>query len=126
MTCDMCMCVAQLVSDLRQRGVPLDGVGLQLHIDHRFARLPQLVDTMQRLATLGLQVHLTEVEVVVPEGGGSMRQMEDLWLQAEVYAVVLHACLTQPACSGFVSWGFTDSHAWHLSLIHISEPTRRS
>ena len=36
----------------------------------------------------------------------------DLEKQAAVYAAVARACLDQPACTSFETWGFTDGVSW--------------
>ena len=49
---------------------------------------------MARLAALGLQVHVTELDVKCPSGC-------DLAQQADVYRQLLRVCLAQPACTNF-------------------------
>ena len=60
---------------------------------------------MARLAALGLEVHVTELDVKCPNGC-------DLAQQANVYRQLLRVCLAQPACTNFETWGFTDKYTW--------------
>ena len=98
-----------LVADLRKRGVPIDGVGLQMHIPLDGTPRPEdVAANMQRLAALGLQVHITEMDVRIPEPVTE----EKLALQAQMYHKMLDVCLTAENCTAFETWGFTDSHSW--------------
>ena len=75
-------------------GVPIDGVGLQLHMQHTYSSFDGVAANMARLAALGLQVHVTELDVKCPSGC-------DLAQQADVYRQLLRVCLAQPACTNF-------------------------
>ena len=65
---------------------------------------------MKRLAALGLQVQITEMDVAVQNDARPM----SVWLiaQAVIYAAMLHACLSVRQCTAFVMWGFTDCYSW--------------
>jgi len=98
-----------LLRELLQRGVPVHGVGLQMHIGIGQSPDPQDVrDNITRLAELGLQTHISEIDVRVP---GEPTE-ESLRQQAILYRNMLSACLSVPDCKGFVMWGFTDRHSW--------------
>jgi endo-1,4-beta-xylanase len=65
--------IYNMVRDFKRRRVPLDGVGLQLHISNLDLDVAPLEANISRLAALGLQVHITELDVSLPlnpEGGG--------------------------------------------------------
>jgi endo-1,4-beta-xylanase len=103
--------VYQLVEGMIQRGVPIHGVGLQMHIS--IGKPPQMEDVeanMQRLAALGLQVQITEMDVQIQDGQGT--DEERFLEQAQLYADVADVCLSTPACTALVLWGFTDQHSW--------------
>jgi endo-1,4-beta-xylanase len=102
--------VYAMAKDFVQRGVPLSGIGLQLHITPAFDQADSLGDltkNLRRLAALGLEVQFTEVDVRIHDGS-AFSQAE----QAKVYKDILDACLRQPACTLFQTWGFTDRHSW--------------
>lgn len=100
-----------MASDFVERGVPIDGVGLQFHID---AGSPPVMDdvhaNMQRFAALGLSVHITELDVSL--AGLDVAEDEARELQAAIYADVLDVCLQVPACSNWTVFGVSDRHAW--------------
>ena len=100
-----------MASDLVARGVPIDGIGLQFHVDA--AAPPDMADVrenMQRFAELGLAIHITELDVSVANLTGS--QDQKLEVQARLYADVLEACLAVPGCAGTTVFGFSDRYAW--------------
>ncbi len=100
-----------LVQDLLKRGVPINGVGLQMHVT--LAKVPkpdEMKANIDRLAALGLQIHVTELDVDIRDGTGNTAQR--LAAQASVYRDVATTCLGSPACKALVMWGFTDRYTW--------------
>ena len=96
-----------LVKSLKERGVPIDGVGLQAHLI-----LGQVPSTMQRniqrFADLGVDVAITELDIrmQLPSDSAKLTQ------QAADYKAVMSACLAVSRCVGVTVWGFTDSDSW--------------
>ena len=62
---------------------------------------------------LGLQVHITEIDVSCPGCSGSGWATENV-RQAQVYKKALEACVVDNpgVCTAFLSWGITDKHTW--------------
>lgn len=106
--------IYSMVKDFKRRGVPIDGVGIQAHIFNLSTKdISSLSENMKRLVSLGVQVHITEMDVALPiDSTGSIRDQADLMRQAEIYEFVARACLRQPGCTAFQTWGFTDKHSW--------------
>lgn len=97
----------ELVRTLRERGVPIDGVGFQTHVAR--LTLPDSFEAnLRRFADLGVRVAITELDVRVPLPATQQR----LEIQASIYARVLRACLQLPACDAVTTWGLTDGHSW--------------
>ena len=63
---------------------------------------------LQRLAALGLDVHITEMDVRI---NGVVTE-EKLARQASIYKDMLRVCIAAENCRAFVLWGFTDRHSW--------------
>ena len=104
--------VYEMVKDFKRRGVPIDGVGIQAHIvDLEAKDLATIEQNIARLAALGLQVHITEMDVGLPSGAGQPDEAA-LKRQAEIYRRIADACLRQPKCTAFQTWGFTDKYTW--------------
>ena len=113
--------VYAMVKDFKGRGVPIDGVGLQLHISRLDVDLAAVGDNVARLTALGLQVHITELDVSLPvDAHGGLLRQNDLLRQAEIYRGVARACLQHPGCTAIQTWGFTDKYSWINSSSHGS------
>ena len=103
--------LVRLVRDLKSRNVPLDGVGLQYHTNLIGPWDEQAIaTTMRRLAALGVEVEITEMDVGTTPLDGSPAQR--LARQAQVYGDAARACNAVAACTRFSSWGFTDRFSW--------------
>jgi endo-1,4-beta-xylanase len=101
--------VVRLLRDLQARGVPVHGVGLQMHLGtEKRPAAADIAANMARLGGLGLVVHVTEMDVRLPLPASG----RDLEAQARAYAEVLEVCLDEPSCRAFVFWGFTDAYSW--------------
>jgi len=108
-----------MVKDFRQRGVPIDGVGLQLHISQLDLDTAAIAANIARLTALGVQVHITELDVSLPlDAQGGQPRKDDLLRQAEVYRGVVRACLQNRGCTAIQTWGFTDKYSWIGSYSH--------
>ena len=102
-----------MVKDFKHRGVPVDGVGLQLHLSNLDVDTAAIATNIARLTALGVQVHITELDVALPvDGRGDLTSKDDLLRQATVYRGVVRACLQNPGCTAIQSWGFTDKYSW--------------
>jgi endo-1,4-beta-xylanase len=107
-----------MVKDFRSRGVPIDGVGLQMHIPQLNLDTAAVASNIARLTTLGVQVHITELDVSLPLDVNGMASHEDLLRQADIYRGVVGACLQSPGCTAIQTWGFTDRYSWIGSHSH--------
>jgi endo-1,4-beta-xylanase len=105
-----------MVKDFKNRGVPIDGVGLQMHIPSLDvdvgAFTAAISGNIARLSALGLQVHITELDVSLPVDSSGLASPEALQKQADLYHGVVRACLENPGCTAIQTWGFTDKYSW--------------
>jgi len=101
--------IYSFIKSLLDKGVPIHGVGLQMHISLENPPNPQeIAANIRRLNDLGLEVHITEMDVRIK----TPARWEDLIKQAEIYREILKVCLSAERCKVFVMWGFTDKHSW--------------
>jgi endo-1,4-beta-xylanase len=101
-----------MVKDFKRRGVPIDGVGLQLHIAMLDPDIAAIAANIARLTALGVRVHITELDVSVPVDASGMPRAVDLTRQAEIYRGIVRACLDSAGCTAIQTWGFTDKYSW--------------
>jgi len=107
-----------MLKDFRHRGVPIDGVGLQMHIPQLDLDTAAIASNIARLTKLGVQVHITELDVSLPVDANGQATKNDLQRQAEVFRGIVHACLQSPGCTAIQTWGFTDKYSWIGSHSH--------
>ena len=107
-----------MVKDFKKRGVPIDGIGLQLHISRLDFDAAPIAANIARLTALGVQVHITELDVSLPLDATGDALRDDLLRQAEVYRSIARACLQSPGCTAIQTWGFTDKYSWIGSHSH--------
>ena len=114
--------VYALVKDFKRRGVPIDGVGLQMHVATINVDIPAttagIAANIARLTALGVQVHITELDVAVPIDAQGMSRPNDLAREAEIYRNIVRACLNSRGCTAIQTWGFTDKYSWIRSHSH--------
>lgn len=88
-----------LARRLRDRGVPIDGIGLQNHTTSgNFPSREVLAEDLAAIGKLGLEAEITEMDVE----GASPR----------AYAAAARACADAPNCTGLTVWGVTDRWSW--------------
>lgn len=89
------------VDSLLAAGTPLDGLGLQGHMDRPFNWL-QFKFKLDYLAEAGLPLKITEFDVNVDQLGLTLEE------QAQYYSDIMHLAFSHPAMNGFLIWGLTD------------------
>ncbi|MCX7940722.1 MAG: endo-1,4-beta-xylanase, partial [Endomicrobia bacterium] len=98
--------VYNLVSQLKQEGVPIHGVGWQCHFYYDWRLNQTFYENLERIKALGLDVKVTELDMSIP----LPVEPQELQVQARGYADMAYFCLSNKI--GMVLWGFTDKHSW--------------
>jgi endo-1,4-beta-xylanase len=107
--------ILAMATGFKNRGVPLHGIGFQMHVDLGFdnaGTLQSFASNLQRFAALGLELHITELDIRVTSNDANT-----LNAQAALYGKIVSACVHQPACKMVQTWGFTDKHSWIPSFF---------
>ncbi|MGI9577932.1 MAG: endo-1,4-beta-xylanase [Microthrixaceae bacterium] len=95
-----------LVAGMVDRGVPIDGVGLQGHLLAGAPESGTLEGLISRFRELGLEVGITEIDVPV-----EARNDAEFAEQASTYEQALAECMAA-GCSELTTWGLHDSQTW--------------
>ena len=98
-----------MVKGMKERGIPIDGVGFQMHLGfYAEGQSAKMVECFRRLKELGLEVQITEMDVAVelPCDGTKLQK------QAEIYRQIVEAACKESNCTAILLWGFTDKHSW--------------
>jgi endo-1,4-beta-xylanase len=95
-----------LAEALLKAGAPLGGLGTQTHVPADLAP-GAMTETLKELASLGLKVRISEMDVSLAAGGVAQQQ-------ARVYAEAAEAFAALPAHQrfDFTFWGLEDSQSW--------------
>ena len=107
-----------MMKDFKHRGVPIDGIGLQMHIFDLPPDIAGIDANIARFTALGVEVHLTEMDVPLPIDANGNATAEDLARQAGIYGQIASICLAHPGCNAIQTWGFTDKYSWVGSATH--------
>ena len=100
-----------LCKRLVDAGVPIAGVGMQMHVDPRhWPTADSIRRNMERYAGLGLRVEITEMDVPVGEIPGTLDQK--LQRQREIAHEIVAACVAVERCTAITFWGLTDRDSW--------------
>ena len=112
----------KLVKGMLERGVPVDTVGLQMHINIQNPPVSEIEKTIELYASLGLKVIVTEMDISAYvdkdfEHPDPRREYDKAFLdeQADRYAQVFE-CFKRYAKQGILKdvllWGITDRMTW--------------
>ena len=118
-------CIYNLVADLKSRGIPIDGVGHQMHINLNYPGIQPAIDTINMLAGLGIEQQITEMDIsvgntytnyssipaeVIAEQGYKYRDYFNVFRQ-------LRGLVTS-----VTTWGMADDHTWLTSGAKVDAP----
>jgi endo-1,4-beta-xylanase len=105
------------VKDLKSKGVPIDAIGMQMHLLTWFSNVPKkddVIKTMRRFADLGVKIYITEFDVSLQNIKGSQ---QDRWnFEAKLYRDMVEACLESGVCKSFSTWGISDVTSWQTCM----------
>ena len=113
------------IQGMKARGIPIDAVGIQGHFFLPWnSMVPPTKDgvmqTMQEYADLGVSVYITELDVNLTRVPGD--QGERWAYQAEIYRLMMDACLESGVCRGFGVWGINDSYCFGMCFSEDACP----
>lgn len=107
-----------LVKTLKAEGVPIDGVGLQAHINVGFPTVNDIRNAIRRFASLGVKVQITELDVSIYGSGSEPKKEADreiLLEQAYKYRDLFKMFQEEAAAGNLdmvVLWGLSDDRTW--------------
>jgi endo-1,4-beta-xylanase len=110
--------IYKLVKSLLDKGVPIHGVGLQAHWNLANPSLEDIRTAIERYASLGLKLHLTELDISVFNFEDKRTDLtepthEMLEFQAERYQQVFQLLRQyQNHITSVTFWGAADDYTW--------------
>lgn len=107
--------VESMIKDLKAKGTPIHGIGMQTHIQNenelKAFNATGFKNVLQRWAALGLEIHITELNIRYNDPLFVNKTDEEKQVAlADLYGDILKYCLEEPFCKSFETWGLTDRH----------------
>lgn len=104
--------VAAMVSDLRDQGVPIDGIGMQGHYNTDTSA-KSVESSLELFSKLGVEISITELDVSVNNAEASGLTQEQEISQALVYARLFNVFKAyKDAIARVTFWGYVDNKSW--------------
>ena len=118
-----------VIRELRADGVPINGVGHQMHISVNWPPLPNIKQALDDVAALGLENQVTELDVSLYTDPGECWSNPHACLpdlghpvpndvmraQAQRYRAVFDLFEHEPSIKAVTFWGYSDKHTWLTS-----------
>ena len=99
-----------LAVSLKNKGVPIHGVGLQCHFSVGEVDGVKLNRTIKKFAEAGLKCIITELDMGIPSTSS-----ENLEEQARNYRMITDIVLNNDNCPSMVIWGIKDNDSWRTN-----------
>ncbi len=90
------------IKALLDAGAPVQGIGIQGHFSEDLTAIPRLIAILDRFATFGLPIQITEFDI----------NTYDEPLQADYTRDFLTAMFSHASLMGVVTWGFWEKNHW--------------
>lgn len=108
--------VLKMVADFKKRSIPIDGLGLQMHIN---INTPDagIENAIQKSADTGLMIHISELDIAmntaktkdfVPSQAELAKQYQKYWFVVNTYKRIVPARQQ----FGITMWGVGDASSW--------------
>jgi endo-1,4-beta-xylanase len=112
--------MTRLVRDLRAKGVKIDGIGHQMHCARLWPRVADVASAIDTLAALGVQQHVTELDVALNDAVTSSTVTAAtpalLDAQAQRYRELVALFLSRrDKVTALLLWGIGDAYSWLTS-----------
>jgi endo-1,4-beta-xylanase len=114
-----------MLADFRRRGIPIDGVGLQMHtnINHPTS---QIENVIRSTVGTGLLVHISELDIRInPDKKANLVPTNDLWQQQKAkYTAIVRAYRTlvpKAQQHGLTIWNVGDGDSWIPKFCQCSD-----
>jgi endo-1,4-beta-xylanase len=119
-----------LARDLQARGVPIDGIGHQMHNNVEYPSAAAILETLNKVTALGLENQVTELDVSIYSGSfpQPFTAYEDIpperfVMQAYKYRDFFNAFrYLAPNLTSVTLWGQADDHTWLTSSARVNGP----
>jgi endo-1,4-beta-xylanase len=107
--------ILNLVNSLKSRGIPIDGIGMQMHTRYNMTEA-NWTTAINTAAATGLKVHISELDISMnPDNDQTMTYSTSIAnTQAQKYAYIVKAYNAIPKAQqfGITTWNVGDADSW--------------
>ena len=108
--------ILNFLNNLRAKGIPVDGVGIQMHIFNGFPENAEISSSMDDIWRNDYLIHISELDISMNPLSQQMQEapQNELTRQAEKYLYIFNAYGRIPYKYkfGITIWGIGDSDSW--------------
>lgn len=118
--------VVNLVKDFKNRGIPIHGLGMQMHIGVS-ASNDEIASGIRQLAATGLLVHISEVSILVSDWKRDTSLVFTHELQKkqsdkyQFIAQVYKQLVPPDKRYGITVWGVSDANSWIMGMFNLRD-----
>lgn len=114
--------VLSLLERLLVAGAPVHGLGIQGHLDTRFAYSERVFARfLDEVRAMGLEIAITELDVREADKAGSLSLEARRRKAADEVRKVISVALDCDALAGIVTWGLSDRASWLRKTYDIPD-----
>lgn len=111
--------VINMVNSFKANSTPIDGIGLQMHVDYATTNMATLATNLTTLQSTGLLIHFSELDMTVNKDKVLTALSQDRAIaQKAKYKEIAVLYKTIPVSQrfGISFWGLRDTDSWLLSF----------
>jgi endo-1,4-beta-xylanase len=118
--------IVNLAKEFKERGIPIHGLGMQMHIGIS-ADNEEIASGMRQLAATGLLVHISEVSILVSDWkrDTSLVLTDELQKkQSDKYRFIAQAynqSVPPDQRYGITIWGVSDANSWIMGMFNLRD-----
>lgn len=116
--------ILSLLNNLKQRGVPIHGIGMQMHVSIAHPDNKQIAIALKEISNDGFKIHLSEIDVSINPLGKEIKPSDELLeSQANKLATItlLYKDVPTRLQYGMTFWGVSDKNSWIRSFFNRND-----
>ena len=107
--------VVQMVQDFKDKNIPIDGIGFQMHIDYESPSKSTIEENLKKILNLNLLIHFSELDITINRNKSVEKlTYEKALKQEERYKSIAEIYMSIPENQkfGITFWGMRDNDSW--------------
>ncbi|MBN1697429.1 MAG: endo-1,4-beta-xylanase [Spirochaetales bacterium] len=117
--------VIRMVKEMREKGVPIDGIGMQMHGSITSPTLQSFEEALAVYSGLGVEIHITELDInIYGSGAQSFETIPEELLIAQGYRVkdLFEIMKKYKNITSVTFWGLADDYSWLQKTDRMNWP----